>query len=451
MNKNLTVKDVLICTNGKLIYGNENLECVNFSIDTRTIQGNDVFIGIKGETFDGNLFYKEAFDKGAKVCIVENNNDEKPIEGKTLILVDNTITALGKIAKFRRDTLDIPVVAITGSVGKTSTRDIITNILSQKYKVLSTSGNFNNNIGLPLTILRYKDEDIMVLEMGMNSLGEISYLSKIASPTLAVITNVGTAHIGKLHGQNNILKAKMEITDGLQKGGVLIINNDNKPLHDYLGNIKCKYMTVGINNKSDIMAENIEYQDFSSTFKVNDRNYKINVGGPGFVYNSLLGYAVGITLGLTEEQIKKGIESVKLTSKRMEKTVTERGVTIINDAYNASYDSVENAITVINYSKNKRKIFVFGDILELEEYSKEIHEEIAELILKSTIDIVITVGTESKYTADKLKSNGFNKVYEFEKESDTYNFIRNLLKEDDLILFKGSNGIKLFNIVEQIK
>lgn len=451
MLKDITVKDILDCTDGKLIYGNISEVCLNFSTDTRTIQENDVFIGIKGETFDGNLFYKEAFDKGAKVCIVENNNDEVPIEGKTLILVENTITALGQIAKFRRDMLDIPVVAITGSVGKTSTRDIITNILSQKYKVLSTSGNFNNNIGLPLTILRYKDEDIMVLEMGMNSLGEISYLSKIASPTLAVITNVGTAHIGKLHGQNNILKAKMEITDGLQKGGVLIINNDNKPLHDYLGNIKCRYMTVGINNKSDIMAENIEYQDFSSTFKVNDSNYKINVGGPGFVYNSLLGYAVGITLGLTEEQIKKGIESVKLTSKRMEKIVTERGITIINDAYNASYDSVENAITVVNYSKNKRKIFVFGDILELEEYSKEIHEDIAELILKSNIDIVITVGTESKYTADKLKSNGFNKVYEFEKESDTYDFIRNLLKEDDLILFKGSNGIKLFNIVEQIK
>ena len=451
MLKDITVKDILDCTNGRLIYGNINDVCINFSTDTRTIQENDVFIGIKGETFDGNLFYKDAFDKGAKVCIVNNLIDEDVIEGKTLILVDDTIKALGQIAKCKRDMLDIPVVAVTGSVGKTSTRNIITSILSQKYKVLSTAGNFNNNIGLPLTILKYKDEDIMVLEMGMNALGEISYLSKIASPTLAVITNVGTAHIGKLGGQENILKAKMEITDGLKKDGILIINNDNTPLHNNLPNITCKYMTIGIDNKSDVMAEVIEYQDFSGLFKINGVDFKINVGGPGFVYDSLLGYAAGTTLGLTPNEIKKGIESVKLTSKRMEKMINNNGITIVNDAYNASFDSVENAITVLNHAKNPRKIFVFGDILELGEYSKGIHESIADLILKSNINIVITVGNDSKYTANKLKENGFKEVYEFDKESDTYDFIKNLIKKDDIILFKGSNGIKLFNIVEQIK
>lgn len=451
MNKNLTVKDVLICTNGKLIYGNENLECVNFSIDTRTIQGNDVFIGIKGETFDGNLFYKEAFNKGAKVCIVEHLIDEKAIEGKTLILVDDAIIALGQIAKYKRDMLDIPVISITGSVGKTCTKDIITSILSQKFRVLSSQGNFNNNIGLPLTILKYNDEDIMVLEMGMNALGEISYLSKIASPTLAVITNIGTAHIGKLHGQENILKAKMEIVSGLKKDGILIINNDNTPLHNFLPNISCKYMTIGIDNNSDVKAEAVEYQEFSSLFKINGVDFKINMGGPGFVYDSLLGYAVGTTLGLTPNEIKDGIESVKITSKRMEKMINNVGVTIINDAYNASFDSVENAITVLNHAKNPRKIFVFGDILELDEYSKGIHESIADLILKSSIDIVITVGNDSKYTANKLKESHFSEVYEFDKESDTYDFIKNLIKKDDIILFKGSNRIKLFNIVEQIK
>lgn len=449
--KDLLVSDIIKITGGKLIYGNLEEKCESYSKDTRTIKENDVYIGIKGENFDGNDFYIDAFNKGAKIAILDKKMDYKSFDNKTIILVNNSKIALGKIAKYKRDLYDIPVVAVTGSVGKTSTRDIITSVLSTKYKVLSTVGNLNNDIGLPLTILTLKDENAMVLEMGMNNLNEISYLSKIASPTIAVITNVGTAHIGNLGSRENILKAKLEIIDGLKENGLLIINNDNDMIHNNINKISCKYKTIGIDNKSDFMATNIIDNVFSSEFEINNENFNINVGGNAFIYNSLVAYAVGKELNIDVDNIKIGIKNFKLTKNRMEKIINKNGTTIINDTYNASYDSVKNAIDLLNKSDYKRKIFVFGDILELGKYSKEIHEKIANDILNSNINIIITVGKETKYTSKILKDNNFKNVYEFSNEKETYDFLKSLLNKDDIILLKGSNGMKLFNIVDEIK
>ena len=212
--KNLTVKDILYVTKGKLISGSEDYECENFSKDTRIINNGDIYLGIKGEKFDGSIFWKEALDKGAEGVIVENieiTEDEKnTYKNKIIIVVKNVLEALYKIAEAKRDLYNIPVIAVTGSVGKTSTKDIIANVVSQKYKTLKTIGNNNNNIGLPFTILRLKDEEAAVLEMGMNHSGEISLLSKIAKPDICVITNIGTSHIGNLGSRDNILKAKLE-------------------------------------------------------------------------------------------------------------------------------------------------------------------------------------------------------------------------------------------------
>ena len=223
----LYVSDIISRFNGKLLCGDENMILDNFCKDTRIIKNGDIYVGIKGESFDGNNFYADAFDKGAKACILDNTTlvDTDRYGDKTIILVDNTLECIGKLAKYKRSLLNIPVVAITGSVGKTSTKDMVASVLSTKYKVLKTEGNNNNNIGLPFTILRYKDEDVMVIEMGMNHFGEISYLTDIVRPTIGVITNIGTAHIGILGSRENILKAKLEIIEGLN--GPLIINNDN--------------------------------------------------------------------------------------------------------------------------------------------------------------------------------------------------------------------------------
>ena len=239
------VKDLIEVCNGKLLCGDINLPLNNFSKDTRLINKDDVYIGIKGESFDGNKFYKDALDKGASVCILDNIDEvDDKYKDKTIVKVEDTIKAIGLLAKYKRSLYNIPVVAVTGSVGKTSTKDMIAAVLSTEYKVLKTEANYNNHIGLPLTILKLTDEDILVVEMGMNHFGEISLLTNIAKPTGCVITNIGTSHIGNLGSRENILKAKLEILEGLDKNGFVLINNDNDLLHEWAKKEK-RYIHMG--------------------------------------------------------------------------------------------------------------------------------------------------------------------------------------------------------------
>ena len=229
--KELRVKDIIRVTNGKLLCGDEETICVNFSKDTRTIQKGDIYIGLKGEKFDGSKFWKQALENGAEGVIIQGQEISKEemekYSNKIIIEVENTLEALYEIARYKRSLYDIPVIAVTGSVGKTSTKDIIASVVSTQYKTLKTEGNNNNNIGLPLTILKLKDHEAVVIEMGMNHFGEISLLTSIAKPTLSVITNIGTAHIGNLGSRENILKAKLEILEGMDKPKI-IVNDDNE-------------------------------------------------------------------------------------------------------------------------------------------------------------------------------------------------------------------------------
>ncbi len=457
---NIYVEDIVRECNGELIIGDYKKECINFCKDTRIIKENDVYIGIKGETFDGNKFYADAFDKGASVCILDNieNIDVNKYKDKTIIKVDDSIIALGKIASYKRSLYDIPVIAITGSVGKTSTKDMITSVLKTKYNVLKTEGNNNNNIGLPLTILNLRNHNCMVLEMGMNHFGEISYLTKIARPTIAVITNIGTAHIGILGSRENILKAKLEILEGLNQNGVLFINNDNDLLHKEYDKLKNKYnvKTIGIDNSSDYVAYNIEEDITGSSFIIEDKNknredIKVNIATKSFVYNSLMGYAIGKELNIDNALIKKGISNLKLTAHRLEKKVNKKGTIIIDDTYNASYDSMKSALELLGKNKN-RKIAILGSMLELGDYSEKIHREIGNDVVNNNIDILITVGNLASFIKDEALKNGFSSknVYSFDKQEETYELLSNLLKKDDIVLIKGSHSINLVKVVEKI-
>ena len=451
----MKIKEILSVIEGKLLYGNENEELINFSKDTRTIEENDVYIGIKGDNFDGNTFYKAAFENGASVCILDNSDiDYEVIEGKSIILVNDSKVALGKLAHYKRMLYDIPVVAVTGSVGKTSTRDIIYNVLSKRFNILKTEGNYNNDIGLPLTILKLKDHNMMVLEMGMDKFGEIEYLSNIASPTHAVITNIGTAHIGNLGSRENIMKAKLEIISGMNSNGKLYLNNDNDLLNEHLEEIKkmISVVTIGTENNSDYMATDINLDAFDSSFKINNKDFKINVGGKAFIYNALMGYSLGKEFKLTDEEIYDALSNIKLTANRLEKIIGKKGETIINDTYNASYDSIKNAVELLAKANYKRKILVLGDVLELGEYDKEMHEKIASEILKYNFDKIILVGNSVKYVKDVLDKNNYNAdIYIFEKENETYNILDEMLDKEDIILLKGSHGINLINIVDHLK
>ena len=456
---NIYVKDLLNICKSELIVGDENTLLDEFSIDTRIIKKGEIFVGIKGDSFDGGTRYIEALEKGAKGCIINNTiNVDKNVLDKYknifIVLVDNTVSSLQELAKYKRNLYDIPVIGITGSVGKTSTKDMVASVLKEKYNVLATSGNYNNHIGVPLTMLRLRDENCAVIEMGMNNLNEISVLSKIAKPTVSIITNVGTAHIGNLGSRENILKAKLEILDGMDENGLLLINNDNDLLHDYY--IKNKYkniITYGINNKSNYMANNIEYNKDNSIFKVvlsnNSYEFVINTPGEAFVYNSLAGIAIGSIFNIDIDKIKMGIENYVLTKKRMEIDKIHN-ITLINDSYNANLDSMNNAIKYLGLLTG-RKIAVLGDMLELGEYTEELHRKVADTIINNKIDIVITIGNYSKYIEDELNKNNYNNVFSFDNNNDAFNKLKEIIKDYDNILFKASNSMKLFDLCNDVK
>ena len=456
---NLKIKDILKCTGGKLIQGDENYECENFTNDTRKIEKGDTYIAIKGEKFDGNIFFEEAIEKGADTVILENKKIEKKYENKNIIIVDDTKKALQQIATAKRNLYkDLIVVGITGSVGKTSTKDMIYSVLSQKYKTLKTEGNFNNDIGLPLTILKLREHEVAVIEMGMNHKREISKLTKIAKPQLAVITNVGTAHIGNLGSRENILNAKLEILEGMQKPKI-VINNDNDLLYEWKNNLKenIEVHTFGIENKSDCMAENIKKSENNSEFicNINNEKIKINVpiGGDVFIINSLCAILVGKNLGLSDKQIQDGIENFELTKKRMEIIKLKNNITLINDSYNASLDSMKASIKYLSELKGKRKIAVLGDLFELGDYSEKIHRKIGEEIVKNKIDLLYLIGENSKYIKDEALKNGMNKnnIFYFNSKNEIINNLKNIMTENDIVLFKASNGMRLFEIVEELK
>ncbi|MBR3255835.1 MAG: UDP-N-acetylmuramoyl-tripeptide--D-alanyl-D-alanine ligase [Clostridia bacterium] len=461
-SKNLTVKDIVESTKGELIIGDENVVCKSYERDTRKINKDDVFIAMKGENFDGNKLWKEAFENGAKVAILTDiyatKEELEKYKNKTIIKVENQIEALRKIATKKRELYgeNFPVIAVTGSVGKTSTKDIIAGVLATKYKVLKTQANLNNDIGVPLTILSLQDEDVAVVEMGMNHLGEISRLSKIVKPSIGVITNIGTSHIGNLGSRENILKAKLEILDGM-KIPFLVINNDNDLLHNWYENNKNEMIikTFGINNKSTVMASNIKLQDNYSKFICKSKNeefdVRVPIGGNHFVLNALCAALVGVTMNLTVEQIKQGIEGFELTKKRMEIKEIQNGIRIINDSYNASYESMKAAIEYLANSKNGRKIAVLGDMFELGNYAKELHKKVGSEVEKNKIDILICAGENSKYIIEEAIRNGMEKEKTFycKDTKEIEKKLKEIIQEDDTILIKASNGMKFYNLAEK--
>ena len=436
---------------------------INFvKTDTRKIGENDCYVGIKGNSNDGNLLYMEAFLKGASIVVLDKYEYKKEDEeylrrnNKSIILVKDTIKALGDLAKYKRDTFTNPVIAITGSAGKTSTKDIVYSVLKKKYNAHKTIGNQNNHIGLPLTVLALDSKtEVLVLEMGMNHLGEIRYLTNIAKPDVAIITNVGTAHIGNLGSRENILKAKLEILEGLKPGGTVIINNDNDLLHEWYLENKDEYkvITIGINNPSDYLATDIDCGEDGSTFKCQNIVYKVPVGGEQFIYNALVAIAVANIFAVETENVQKGILNFELSSNRMHIINNEStNITIIDDSYNANYDSMSYAIKYLS-SLNGRLIAVLGTMNELGEYSQDLHRKLGKLVYEEKIDVLITVGNDAKYINEEAINEGFDarKSYHFDNNNDAINLLKEILENGDDVLVKASNSLNFKDIVEAIK
>lgn len=471
--KDILVKDIIDVCQGKIACGSIENAIKNVVRDTREVKKGDTYIGFKGEHHDGSLMYEEALQNGASVCILQNESVkdildiqllEKNYPDSTIILVDNAIKALQEIAKFKRSLYNIPVVGITGSVGKTSTKDIIASVMAKKYNVHKTQGNYNNQIGVPLTVMGLKDHNAMVIEMGMNMPNEISALSQIARPSVAVITNVGTAHIGNLGSRENILKAKLEILDGLDKDGTLIINNDNDKLHNWYESHKkdakaennIEIVTFGMENQSDIMPYDVKLSENGSSYKIDidGKTYdvSISVGGNHFVLNSLCAIAVGRQFEIDMEEILEGIANFELTKRRMQVEKNKAGITIINDCYNANYDSMKAALEYLGKLTANKRIAVLGDMLELGDFSKELHEKVGEEVYKNNIDILITVGPMSKDIVAKAVEKGMNKgnTHLCENNNQAIELVKQLAQKGDAVLLKASNGLDFQEIFNEI-
>jgi len=460
------INELIEAISGKIIQGDQNCLIKRISIDSRTLIPGDLFFAIIGPNFDGHDFIVEAFRKGAVgavVCkgvstLLENKQIEK---NKIIIEVKDTLSALQDWSKHYKDKFETFNICVTGSNGKTTTKEIIAHILSQKFSLLKSSGNYNNEIGIPLTLLQLnKLHKLLVTEMGMRGLGEIKTLTNFITPDLAVLTNIGEAHIGLLGSKDNIFKAKSELLQSLNKDGISILNRDDLYFLKTLEIVKNKKVyTFGIKNKSDIMADNVRIvSDKGMRFTLivqNDMRKEIFLPllGRHNIYNALAAAATAFALGIELDLIEKGLSSFKPLGMHMQLSKFYKGIKILNDSYNASPLSVKSALeTLTEVAQKNRKIAILGDMLELGEKADFYHQKIGKEVAKLSIDILITLGPGGKIIAQSSKKEGIaeERVFSFEK-NEKINLAKKLLsltKPGDFILLKGSREMKMEEIVE---
>lgn len=449
----LSLDEIVKATKGKLLLNN-NKEVEYISTSSKDIKENTLFIPIKGEKYDGHAFLEDAYNNGCRIFLIDKNHEfhKKDI---SLIEVNDTLLALGSLARFYLDKFNVDLIGVTGSVGKTSTRDIIYSVLNEKYKTLKNELNYNNEIGIPKTLfnLDYSYEKA-VIEMGIDKKGDISYFKTIAPLKHAVISNIGLSHIANFKNQEGIFHAKMEIAKDFNKENTLIVNGDDNFLKT-LKDKKLPYnlLTYGFDKDNTIYCVSYEIVNGKINFKVNFKNKVYDYTIPSIakhnIYNAMSAILIGNLYNLTYEEIKKGLESVSFTEGRLT-IINKKDITIINDCYNASLDSIKSALNVLSTFKT-RKVAILGDVLETGSYEEEIHKNIGKSIIGNT-DILILVGNSIKYTYDEVIKNDFNKdnIYVFNTYEDVIKNIDNIIKKGDTILLKASHGIKLSNVVEYL-
>lgn len=475
--KNLSLENIAAACGGRLFCnGRETAEMVVSDIvtDNRKVTKDALFVAIKGNRVDGHDFIPSAYEAGA-CCVIS----EKIIATeKAFIVVDNSLLAIKKIAAFYREQLDIKVVGITGSVGKTSTKEMIYSVLAEKYNVLKTEGNFNNELGLPLTVFRIRDEhEIAVLEMGISDFGEMTRLSEIAKPDVSVITNIGLCHLENLKSRDGILKAKTEMFLHLSENGTIILNGDDdklitvkdyngiKPVFYHVHDAESHEMNINdaementdgekYSNGSKIYADNIisdGIKGIRCTLHYNDSSIdvKINIPGKHMVYNAMAAMCVGKTFALSDEEIKRGIEKLRPVNGR-NNMIERNGITIIDDCYNANPVSMKAGIDVLSHADNRR-VAVLGDMGELGTNEQMLHIEIGRYLADSNIDVIVLCGRLMNNAYTYLLENSNNKkLYYFDKIEDLISELERIIRQNDTILVKASHSMEFNKIIEKL-
>lgn len=456
----LTTKEIIEATGGELLSQDSN-SFGGVSIDSRTIHASEIFFALRGQRFDGHDFLDEVLLKG-NGAVVDARLHSLPgtlsvPKGKVLVYVKDTLRALQDLAYFLRMKRDIPAVAITGSNGKTTTKEMTYKILSTRFKVFKNEGNLNNQIGLPLSLTGLTpDDEVIVLELGMNAPGEIRRLCEIAVPSHAVITNIGSAHIGELGSLDSIRSAKLEILQGL---AVAVLNADDSFLMEGIEGFGGRIITFSVNNDSHVRAENVSATGNGSTFTLSLKSGErvvitLNIHGLFNVYNALAASAVCLSLGITAEEIKTALESYAGFPVRFQ-VIRGDKITLINDFYNANPSSMKESLKEFVLMKGeKRTVAVLGDMMELGKFSEEAHRAAGKMISEIGVDVFVAVGEMMSLAAEESKKIRCKKsmpaIYTFINADEAREDIVDILKRGDTVLIKGSRLMCMEKIAERI-
>lgn len=426
------------------------------STDTRTIQKGDCFFAIAGENFDGHYYVHQAVTKGAACAVVERAIE--PATGPVL-RVRSTIQALGDLARAYRRMSGFKVVALTGSVGKTTTRQIVHHVLSRRFRVHQAQKSFNNNIGLPLTLLGAEPQtQIVVAELGANHPGEIAPLTRIAQPNVALVTNAHPAHLAGFGNLATIVREKLSIAEGLSQEGTFIVNGDIEPLVTACRARGRPFRTFGKSPGVDYRAENIVCAALHSTFTIGGTQIRVPLPGPGNVENALAAWAVCAQLGLTLEDFAQALESLPTVSMRAE-AMKIGTLTVLNDCYNANPASMKNALAMLHNLRpdgdtkcGRRLVFICGEMAELGPQTEALHAELGQAVAEAGVDLLVTVGAPPRTTAQTARQTARRdlRTRSFDDTLSACNHLQEFIQQDDIILVKGSRTARLEQVVNEL-
>lgn len=436
-------------------------ECVDHtfhgvSIDSRTSKAGDCFFAIEGENFDGHDYVGEAFAKGAVCAVVSKNIDAIAIASKCLLKVEDTVKALGDLAREYRRQAGFKVVSITGSVGKTTTRQMIYHALSRRFRVHQSPASFNNNIGLPLTLLGANpDVQIVITELGSNYPGEISYLTRLAEPDIAIVTNVHPAHLEGFGDIQTIVQEKSSIAEGLRPDGIFIINGDIDALVNACRAKGTPFKTFGQSENCDYRTRKVRSDGTTSRFTIEDTEIVLPLAGPGNVENALVAWAVCHALGLEIGDFARAMETLPPVSMRSE-IVNIGTLTVLNDCYNANPASMRNALRTLaqlDASHQRRRVFICGDMAELGSHAEHLHAELGKAIVEAKIDVLLAVGPLSKIAVEAAQADADYdlQVKCFTDAHSACQKLHEFTADSDIILVKGSRTAKLETVIERLK
>ncbi|KIR03418.1 UDP-N-acetylmuramoylalanyl-D-glutamyl-2,6- diaminopimelate--D-alanyl-D-alanine ligase [Lachnospiraceae bacterium TWA4] len=455
--ENITVKDLLEATGGRLLCGSEDTVVEHICIDSRNLKGNDLFVPFIGEKVDAHKFVGQVLDQDLSAASLSSREDI-PLHNKPIILIEDSLKALQAIGRwYRKNRLaHLKIVGVTGSVGKTSTREMVSTALSAGKDVFSTKGNFNGQIGVPLTLSQMSSKDEMaVLEMGMSLPGEMEIISNIACVDMAVVTNIGISHIENLGSQEAIRSEKLHILDGMNEGGTLILNGDDPLLADYTQTKKVNKIYYGTTNACRYQAMNIRTENNCAVFEANcdGKIVTIHLKVPGVhnVLNTMAALAVAMESGVDLDKAVKAIEGFEGFDRRLQ-ILTNGSITIIDDAYNASPDSMRAALQVLDSMKCEgKKVAVLADMLELGPDSPRYHFEVGSYAVDKRIDEYVFIGELASWIGRAIDQYSEIPTHYFSTNDKAADYLCENLKPSDMVLFKGSNGMNLKEIIQIVK